>query len=263
MKISKVFLYDEPSVSEINLNGLAEFLEKTFQVKVIQRKNIFADATTQTASELAGCRVFEFRRPFEQHTPTKEEIEFELSSFADSSKIQNIVLYDGFEFQKIISSLIPPQEQELQNTHIVFTNRLCCTFDQSDHRYHGRALIGANPSIISTTGIIEAPAKPRQYYLDLMANYGQGLNIESIKKKYQGTYLEYHDSRLGKIVQGYCMQALFYYMTGDPFCDLLECRLHNAHWQHDLLYSQLEFGDLCAKHTQVLKQWTAMNDLNC
>nr|WP_320416723.1 DUF6775 family putative metallopeptidase [Candidatus Nitrosotenuis chungbukensis] len=57
-----------------------------------------------------------------------------------------------------------------------------CTFDSGDYRYHGRALIGANPSIISTTGIIEAPAKPRQYYMDLMTNYGQGLNIESIKK---------------------------------------------------------------------------------
>jgi hypothetical protein len=254
VKISKIFLYDEPAVPEINLDSLSEFLEKTFKIKTVKRKNIFHNATQRTAQELATCRIFEFRRPFVPHTPTIEEIEFEMESFQDSSKIQNIVMYDGFEFQKTVSTLMPPEENDLQCFHIVFTNKLTCTFDFSDYRYHGRALIGSNPSIISTTGIIEAPAKPRQYYLDLMVNYGQGLNIDSIKQKYQGAYLEYHDSRLGKIVEGYCLQALFYHITGEPFCELLECRLNNAHWQRDLLYSQLEFGKLCEKHTQILER---------
>jgi hypothetical protein len=263
VNISKIFLYDEPSVPEINLGSLADYVEKTFKVKTVQRKNIFQNATQKTATELAGCRIFEFRHPFESHLPTKEEIEFEMESFQNTSKIQNIVLYDGFEFQRIASSLIPEEEQDLQNVHIVFTNKLTCTFDFSDYRYHGRALIGANPSIISTTGIVEAPAKPRQYYLDLMANYGQGLNIDSIKQKYKDTYLEYHDSRLGRIVEGYCLQALFYHITGEPFCELLDCRLNNAHWQQDLLYSQIEYGRLCAKHLHVLKQWTTSHNFNC
>jgi hypothetical protein len=252
VKISKIFLYDEPSIPEINLDGLANFLEKTFRIETIKRKNIFHNATQKTATELAACRIFEFRRPFQKHTPTFEEIEFERESFEDTSKVQNIILYDGFEFQKIISDLIPQNEQDMENLHIAFTNKLTCTFDDYDCRYHGRALIGANPSIISTTGIIEAPAKPRQYYMDLMANYGQGLNIDSIKKKYQGQYLEYNDRRLDVIIQGYCLQAIFYYITGEPFCDLLDCRLNNAHWQRDLLYSQLEFGKLCKKHIEIL-----------
>lgn len=257
MKIFKIFLYDEPSVPEISIESLSKFLEKTFKVKVIKRESIFQKATREIAKDVASCRVFEFRRPFEPHIPTAEEIEFEMESFQNTSKVQNIVLYDGFEFQKTITSLISPQELESNNFHIIFTNKLTCTFDTADNRYHGRALIGSNPSVISTTGIIEAPAKPRQYYLDLMVNYSQGLNIDSIKQKYRGRYLEYHDSRLGKVVEGYCMQALFYYITGEPFCDQLNCRLNNAHWQHDLLYSQLEFGKLCTKHSQILENWTS------
>lgn len=253
MKISKIFLYDEPAVPEINLDNLVEFLKKTFHVETVKRKSIFHNSSQRIAQELAACRIFEFRQPLVLHTPTTEEIKFEMESFEDSSKVQNIVMYDGFEFQKIISSLTSPEEQDLNCFHIVFTNKLTCTFDFSDHRYHGRAIIASNPSVISTTGIIEAPAKPRQYYLDLMANYGQGLNIDSIKQKYQGTYLEYHDNRLGKIVEGYCLQALFYHITGEPFCELLDCRLNNAHWQRDLLYSQLEFGKLCEKHTKILE----------
>ncbi|TBR08305.1 MAG: hypothetical protein EPO62_06905 [Candidatus Nitrosotenuis sp.] len=255
MRISRVFLYDEPSVPEIAIDDLAEFLQNTFHVTVTRRENIFKNATCETAHELASSRVFNMHQPFQRHAPTSEEVEFEKQTFQNTSKVENIVLYDGFEFQRIVSHLIPSDELTMEDFHIVFTNKLTCTFDSNDYRYHGRALIGANPSSISTTGIIEAPAKPREYYMDLMANYGQGLNIDSIKKKYRGSYLEYHDARLGKIVEGYCLQALFYYITGESFCDLLDCRLNNAHWQRDLLYSQLEFGKLCGKHSEILKNW--------
>jgi len=260
VNFSKIFLYDEPSVPEIRLDALAEFLGKTFCRTVEKRKSVFENATKKTAEDLAAIRIFNYRQEFQRHEPTPEEIQFETESFENSARNENIVLYDGFEFQKIVTSLIPAEELTSGNLHLVFTNKLTCTFDPSDYRYHGRALIGANPSVISTTGMIEAPAKPRQYYLDLMVNYGQGLNIDVIREKYRGQYLEYHDERLGKIAEGYSLQAIFYYITGEPFCDLLDCRLNNAHWQRDLLYSQLEFGKLCGRHNKILQEWL---DLNC
>ncbi len=254
MRVSRIFLYDEPSVPEISIDSLADFIQNTFHVTVEKRENIFKNATDDTAYDLASPRVFNMRKPFQRHAPTSEEVEFERQPFQNTSKVENIVLYDGFEFQRIVSQLIPSDETATEDFHLAFTNKLTCTYDTGDYRYHGRALIGANPSVISTTGIIEAPAKPREYYMEMMANYGQGLNIESIKKKYRGQYLEYHDPRIGKIIEGYCLQALFYYMTGESFCDLLDCRLNNAHWQRDLLYSQLEFGNLCGKHSGILKR---------
>jgi len=263
VRADRVFLYDEPSVPEIAIGSLVDFLQDVFHVTVTKRENIFKNAAEDTAYDLASSRVFNMRQPFQRHAPTTEEVEFEKQTFQNTSKVENIVLYDGFEFQRIVSRLIPSDEVTTEDFHLVFTNKLTCTFDSNDYRYHGRALIGANPSIISTTGIIEAPAKPREYYMELMANYGHGLNIDSIKKKYRGTYLEYHDSRLGKIIEGYCLQALFYHITGEPFCDLLDCRLNNAHWQRDLLYSQIEFGKLCGRHSEILKNWIALNDLNC
>ena len=132
---------------------------------------------------------------------------------------------------------------------------MTCTYDQNDFRYHGRALIGSNPSIISTTGIIEAPAKPREYYFDLISKFAEGLNINSVKRKYQGTYLEIHDERLSTITEGYLLQALFYYITGEPFCESRDCRLFNAHWQNDLIHSQLQVGKLCNKHQHILNNF--------
>lgn len=252
MKITKIILYDEPSVPEINISRLADFLNHTFVVQVEVRKNIFDFSNDETPKEIASCRIFNTKKSFQKHEPTSEEISFEKANFLDSSKTNNIVMYDGFEFLRVVTKLIPNNELSLDQFHVIFTNKLTCTYDQGDFRYHGRALIGSNPSIISTTGIIEAPAKPKEYYLQLISYITQGLNLDSIKKKYQGAYLEYHDGRLSSVIDGYLMQAIFYYLTGEPFCEKRECRLYNAHWQKDLLYSQLEVCKLCNKHQEIL-----------
>ena len=259
MLLSKIFLYEEPSVPEINFDSLANFLQDFFRVPVIKRKNIFHQKGLDVAHDVARTRVYNYRQEFQIHDPTTEEVQFEFESFVNSAKTENIVLYDGFELQKILRGLISDDESKSDILHLVLTNKLTCTFDNSDYRYHGRALIASNPSIISTTGIIEAPAKPREYYMELMSNYGVGLNIDSIKEKYKGSYLEYHDTRLEKIIQGYALQAVFYYITGESFCELLDCRLNNAHWQRDLLYSQLEFGRLCTKHEKIINDWLTLN----
>ena len=113
-------------------------------------------------------------------------------------------------------------------------------------------MICSNPAIISTTGMIEAPAKSREYYLEAMKCKMQGLDIKSVKKNHSGEFLDYHDHRLSKIAEGYLLQAIFYYITGDAFCDSLNCRLNNAHWQKDLIHSQIKISKLCKKHQKIL-----------
>ncbi|KEQ55870.1 hypothetical protein AAA799N04_01713 [Marine Group I thaumarchaeote SCGC AAA799-N04] len=170
----------------------------------------------------------------------------------DNSQNKEKILYDGFEFQKIISKFIPANEQSQDTLHIVLTNKLTCTFDESDFRYHARVLIGTNPSIISTTGIIEAPAKPKEYYLELMTNFSKE-DTDKIKEKFKGEFLEYHDPRLSEIVEGYMLQSIMYYETGEAFCENKECRLYNAHWQKELLHSQLN-KKFCSKHEESFKK---------
>ena len=260
MNISKIILYDEPSIPEICILELSKFITTTFKTPVETRDSILKYSKSSTPKEIASTRIFDTRKPFERHNPTLEEISFEEKNTVDTSKTENIVMYDGIEIKNIIEDLIPKEELFSDILHIVFTNKLTCTYDSGDYRYHGRALIGSNPAIISTTGIIEAPAKPRQYYMDLITNMTQGLNVDSVKKKFSGTYLEYHDQRLSEVIKGYLMQAIFYYISGTPFCNMLECRLFNAHWQKDLLYSQLESGKLCQKHQKMLEDF--VNNLN-
>jgi len=102
----------------------------------------------------------------------------------DAEKIEDVVMYDGFEVQNIIYDIIMEDDSDPNNLHIVFTNKLTCTYDTADSRYHGRTVICSNPAIISTTGMLEAPARPREYYFEAMKYKMQGLDIRDIKKKY-------------------------------------------------------------------------------
>jgi len=255
LKLSKVFLYDEPSVPEIKIYELGEFIKEKFRVEVEIRGKFFEffkDPTRKMAYDLAASRIFNPLTPFEKHNPTPEEAIFEENSFTNLTNMINIVMYDGFEFKQIIANVIPQSESQSDMFHLICTDKLTCTYDYDDYRYHGRAVICSNPAIISTTGMIEAPAKPREYYLKMFETVSQGLNLDVLKNQFRGKYLEYHDMKLSEIIKGYAMQALFYYLTGQSFCESKNCRLYNAHWQEDLLYSQIESNKLCDQHQKIL-----------
>jgi len=251
VKISKIILYNEPKVAEIQIEKIKQFITDTFQIKVEIKDNFFKNSDDKIFEKIASTRIFDLKKQFKKHIPTQEEIQIEKEN-QDTSGQDIMTLYDGFELQNIIAENISITDNIL---HIIFTNKLTATFDNDDFRYHARALISSNPTIVSTTGIIEAPAKPKQYYLDLMTNFSEE-KIEEIKERYKGEFLEYHDSRLSDITEGYVLQAIMYYATGDAFCENKECRLFNAHWQKDLFYSQLENKKLCDKHQEKLKGLT-------
>lgn len=250
MKISKIILYNEPTVPEIQIEKIKQFIIDTFQIKVEVKNNFFESLEDKIFENIASVQIFDLKKQFKKHIPTQEEIQIEKEN-KDTSEQDTMTLYDGFELQNIIAENIAENISVVDDSlHIIFTNKLTATFDNDDFRYHARALISSNPTIISTTGIIEAPAKPKQYYLDLMTNFSKE-KIKEIKEKYKGEFLEYHDSRLSDIVEGYVLQTIMYYATGDAFCENKECRLFNAHWQKDLFYSQIENKKLCVKHHDI------------
>jgi len=261
LKFKKITLYREPSVREINIEELTKFIERTFPIKVEIADNIFKDFDDRQIRQLSSFRVNNIKNPFRPHESTEDEIGFERKLCLDSSlmnstvkvedakDISQVFMYDGFELQKILRHL----NDGVNGLHIIITNRLTCTFDERDGRYHARAVICANPAIISTSGMIEAPAKPREYYFEAMALKAQGQNIDSVKERYKDKFLDYNDKRLTKVVEGYILQVIFYNITGEAFCEDIECRLNNAHWQKDLLFSQIEISKLCKKHSEILE----------
>ena len=108
MKVSKIFLYDEPAVQEIQISNLKNFLIETFSVDVEIKKCIFNDLSEKTMERISGCRIFDPKIPFKAYQPNIQEIDFEKKVCRDTKlmekttmvenaeKIEDVVMYDAF-----------------------------------------------------------------------------------------------------------------------------------------------------------------------
>src|SRR3712207_4548596 len=188
-------------------------------------------------NRIEQASVVDLKQPFEKQQNQQQE--------NNVSSMLTIPLYDGFVMQRIFAEMIPNSEMSLNHIHITFTSLLTCTFSEDDWRYHGRAVLCGTPSIISTTGIVEALAKPREFYLAQLGSIAA--DNGSLKKRFAGRFIDYDDEK--KITAAsinYALQAIFFFITsGEPFCSNKDCMLLNAHWQEDLIHT-IEKRTLCS-----------------
>jgi len=256
-QIEKVILYDEGPAETLDIREIAEYIgDKLSRTEVEVRGNPLAfclERSQDYARKFASIKIQDTGREiaFEQE-PLYGEIEYEKRRILGKTRSFGI-LYDGFHLHKIFREIVLREERSLEFIHILFTSRLFATWDEGDKRYHLRTSVYGIPSIISTTGLIEAPARPREYY-HLKQQYERlGKDVTELKDRFKGRFIDYEDKRLTEVVKGYVMQAVFYSLTGDPFCEDNGCRLYNAHWQEELIFAQLRSKDeFCGQHEKIL-----------
>jgi len=256
----KVILYDEGAAEELNLEEITQYLgQKMGKVKIEVRGNPFVsnlpqDKIADYARKIASAKIQEVsKRIVSGQEPLYGEIEYEKRRILGKTRAFGI-LYDGFHLLMVFSELIPRGERSIGFVHIFLTNRLFATWEEGDKRYHARTSLYGFPSVISTTGLVEAPAKPREYYLLKQQYKMLGRDLSELDDRFKGRFIDYGDKRLTEVMKGYIMQAVFYSLTGDPFCEDKGCRLYNAHWQEELIFAQLESGyEFCQRHTTFLK----------
>ncbi|KXB03402.1 hypothetical protein AKJ35_00575 [candidate division MSBL1 archaeon SCGC-AAA833F18] len=258
---SYTHLYGDPSTENLDSSELADYLRgKSIFRKIEVRESLvknYSGSIEDLAEKFARARVRNLEAPKADFEPLLGEIRFEEELVQNPAKKVSGILYDGPSLMRVFSELLPEDEKNLSHLHVIYTNRLFGTWDQSDHRYHARVSIYGFPSIISTTGIVEAPAKPKEFY-QLKRRYaarGQSIPIEDLKKKFQDRFIDYDDERLTEVMKGYLMQAVFHYFTSNPFCDDENCRLFNAHWQEEVLKAQLTKPEFCLEHEKTIEEW--------
>lgn len=142
-------------------------------------------------------------------------------------------LYDGLWLQRKLNSLLPARLRDNKNIIIIITGLLFGTF--GDKRYHARAVLMGEPNIISTSGIVEGPARPPEYYW-IKARFLQSeMDLAEIDEIYRDRYVLYDDERITDIAGSYALQAIAYELSGEAFCDNKDCCLYNSHWQKEVL----------------------------
>ncbi len=263
---SFIYLYDGGKAKSLNLKEIATYLKKKLAKTKVEIREDFIpfflnklpaeekrEILETIAEKLASCKVCDIENKDITFKPLPAEVDYERRRLTNPQHKATGILYDGFKLLTIFAKLIPKGESNLNHCHIIFTNQLFGTLSESDLRYHARVVAFGSPSIVSTTGIVEAPAKPREFYLKRQI----GADLFTLKEEFKGRFIDYDDPRLTEVMKGYCMQALFFHMTGDPFCKDKNCRLYNAHWQEELIHAQLKSEDeFCNLHEGVLTKAT-------
>ena len=257
-RLNKIFLYDEGTAQALNIEEIAEYLRKKLAKLAVEVRgdpfSPFQDMVSDYARKIASIKIQDAtsKMLFGQE-PLYGEIEHEKRRILGKTRAFGL-LYDGLELQRIFWELISREERSLEFVHIFFTNRLFATWEEHDRRYHARVSVYGVPSIISTTGAVEAPAKPREYYLLKQQYEMLGKDILGLKDGFKGRFIDYEDERLTEVMKGYAMQAVVYALIGDPFCEDRSCRLYNAHWQEELIFAQLgsEY-EFCPRHTELME----------
>lgn len=256
----QVSLYRENSVIEIDFTTLKNYIEnriKGWKV-IISDIGVECQNIESMALAFASARVKYPNKDFIAYSPLYGEIDYEKRRLGSVLLKSAGIIYDGYEVQHIYKNSIP-ETRKPRYINIIFTDQLIGTYDTDDLRYHARVAVYGHPSIISVTGVVEAPAKPREYYLmkQRLAMEGRDNSVEiaGLKNDFKGKFIDYNDPNMTEVIKGYVMQSIFYHIYGNPFCYDPDCRLFNAHWQEELIRSQLNGRyEFCDKHERELNK---------
>lgn len=239
-----VVLHVEERKSHLELKKIVPFIKEItgFSVR-IECFSCKGKSLRNYAKQFASCRLQEGLSRF-----VDKDIEYEIRYLKGIAR--GSFLYDGFRLSVLYGDLI----RESKAIHIVATNRLIGTCDNLQ-KPHIRSIILSHPAIISFPGIVEGPAKPREFYALKHRFTSLGIwqqNQHLVKEKFRNRFIDHADMRLSEVLKGFVSQAIVYARTSEAFCSVKSCRLFNAHWQRELIYSQITSARFCRRHKRIL-----------
>ncbi len=257
-----IILYNDPRTATLQIEKVADYTRAALPFALVELREEFLSHAVKTwnadpktiARQLACSRLLDPVSCDLLGDPLPGELAYEERMLLNPSRSPRGVAYEGYSVQEILRSLIPRSERRRTVLHIILTSRLLVTREPGEGRGHARTIILGDPSIISIAGIVEAPALSQEAYLALQ--FFRSPDLQSMlfeSERLRIGAIRYGDERLTEVVKGYVLQAVFYRLTGEPFCGDRNCRLYNAHTQEELIESQIRSGRLCRRHESVLR----------
>ncbi|MEM0481835.1 MAG: hypothetical protein QXM16_02975 [Nitrososphaerota archaeon] len=259
----KLYIYKDPSTRAIRYAELAEYLQEhvphcSVEVRedfITHAREYWGAEPRRLSSSIAAARVVDVLGCEPVGEPLPGEVAFEERMLSNPARRVGGVLYEGYTLQNLFQSLILGDEQRYGVLHTILTQRMLVTKELGEGRGHARTIILGQPVLISTTGLVEAPALPRDIYVRVQLFRSpdmQQLLLEEERRRLEGRVLSPDDERLTEVVKGYALMGVFYYLFGEAFCSNMRCRLYNAHTHEELVEAQIRSGRLCAAHQQML-----------
>lgn len=255
-KLEAIDIYSHENPDGPDIRPLGKFLNSAFpSVKVSCRPPVHRQtrkgAAEDLAQMLASSRVKDISSAEQRIEPMYGEVDYERRALEGDARVGGIV-YDGHRLGQIFADILG-RNGGLGTASIVITDRLVSTYSRDDLRHHLRTVVFGFPNIVSIPGIIEAPARPKEYYL-LKQQVGE-LDAERLKSAFKGRFIDYgDDDSISAVLEGLALQCVLFHLTLDPFCEKRGCRFFNAHWQEELIRSQVESKKYCQQHQRLVRE---------
>lgn len=248
-------IYEEGDISILNLDDLKDFLLKKTGIEVFLCGNIFKGISEKDintlSKEFAKLRIKDPMKKLSHKTFHDTEVQYEKERIKEEKWKPFGILYEAILYQNLLNNLVLKDRLSEKDCAILITNQIIATRDKDDLRFHIRTSLYGFPNIISLPGLVLGPAKPRDFYIKRQV----GIPLEILKKEYKDRFIDHEDSKINEVLKGYLIQALFFHLTGDPFCEDPDCRLFNSHWQEDMIHAQLNGKyEFCPKHEEILRE---------
>ncbi len=243
-----LFLYSDGASESLVMDEVVGFLTEVglgakFCGDFLSHLSLNSEEQSELGLLLDRTRVHDIEKPVDS---LKE------STFPD--QLFEKELYDGFWVQRIFSKFFLKKNPDelLQNSfHLIVTGKLLGTF--GFRRYHARVIISGLPSLISTSGLVEGPARPREYYFLKAEFLHSGKDIAELDQFFNGRFISPDDPGISKTVGAYALQPLLHHFSGKEFCDDPQCSLFNSHWQEEVIRIQCR-GSLCPECAEEIRR---------
>ncbi len=259
-KLSRVYLYDDPDSQGLDVDALAGWLaERLPGVEVGVRTHFLTyhigrlpgevrdQLTEELAKQLDRAEVDDLVHPAERGSLPRD----------DPAALGLGPIYRGVALQAIYRLLIPEEESYIHHLHIVFTAHAIGDWDEETRDFELKIAVLGAPTIISTTGLIEVPLKPKRYEFmrAQLAMMGLEEDLDDLAEEFADKALGYGDPRLNECLKGYVLMALFYRMYGEGPCGERGCRLYDAPTQEELIRTQCgPRAGLCKRHREMFEE---------
>lgn len=256
--LSTIYLYDEPDAPGLDIEAIGGFLVSQFPAtQVVPRSDFITHQFGRfTAEQRAQLQEAMLQRLAEAQVRNPGE----LAACAAASGIEPDasdlgLVFEAAAYQAILRLLVDPAESGAEHAHIVFTDNAIGSWRSEGKRFHLHIICMGEPSIISTTGLVEALPRPREYEFkrSQFAMFGAEEDLlEDLAEGFADRTFGYGDPRINELCKGYALMACFYRMFGEAFCDDPACRLFAAQTQEELIAIQCgpDVG-LCERHEKM------------
>ena len=255
-------MYDEGSCEALRVEELAEEVQRVSGLVVEVRGEFvrhWADARGKLAEALVRARIADPMSRFQSDREAlPAEVAAERRALETPGRTSVGILYDGTVVQWLMAEVMEHGvAAEVARTgaecHIAITGRLLGTWVPEDRRWHAHTVLLGEPNLISTSGLVQAPARPREYYqaqaLATTRLAPREVVEAELRRRMADRMLLPGDPRLTPAAAGCALQAIACHLTGEAFCEVPTCRLFNARRQEELIRSQCsEEAGLCPRH---------------